>query len=146
MATQDLNQFSRRISLLGRRVAENSDDLTRKVALAADQAVVSGTPVDKGRARSNWIAQLNNAPSDIIEAYTPGEGGSTGAQNTQAAQAQAEAVIRNYRYGDEIHLTNNLPYIQRLNDGYSPQAPANFVESAVMEAAQVVQFGRIVEG
>lgn len=143
---QDLNQFSRRISLLGQRVADNSDNLARKVALAADQAVVSATPVDKGRARSNWIAQIGSAPSDIIEAYAPGEGGSTAAQNTQAAQAQAEAVIRNYRYGDEIHITNNLPYIQRLNDGYSPQAGANFVESAVLEAAQVVQFGRVVEG
>lgn len=146
MATsRSLEEFARRITLRGRNIEENADQLVRKVALAADQAVVSGTPVDKGRARSNWIAQINSAPSDVIDAYLPGSGGSTGEENTDAALAQAEGVISNYRYGDEIHITNNLPYIQRLNDGYSPQAGANFVEEAILEAAQIVQYGRIVD-
>ena len=142
----NLSDFSRRITLRGRRVAEGADALTRKVALAADQAVVSGTPVDTGRARSNWFAAIGGPASSVIDAYAPGESGGTEAANTQAALNQAEAVISGYNSGQEIHLTNNLPYIQRLNDGYSAQAPANFVEQAVMEAVQVVQFGRIVDG
>jgi len=142
----NLSEFSRRITLRGRKIAEGADALTRKVALAADQAVVMGTPVDTGRARSNWIAALGGPASEVIEAYAPGEEGSTEAANTQAALDQGAAVISGYRSGQEIHITNNLPYIQRLNDGYSAQAPANFVEQAVMEAAQVVQFGRIVDG
>lgn len=141
-----LNDFSRRITVRGRQVAENTDRLVRKVALAADQAVVMGTPVDTGRARSNWIAQIGSAPSGTIDAYAPGDAGSTAGANTQAAIDQAESVISGYNSGEEIHITNNLPYIQRLNDGYSAQAPANFVEQAVVEAAQVVQFGRIVDG
>lgn len=141
-----LNDFSRRITVRGRGIAENTDRLVRKVALAADQAVVMGTPVDTGRARSNWIAQIGSAPSGTIEPYAPGEAGSTTGANSQAAIDQAEAVISGYNNGQEIHITNNLPYIQRLNDGYSAQAPANFVEQAVAEAAQVVQFGRIVDG
>ena len=141
-----LSEFSRRITIRGRKVAEGADALTRKVALAADQAVVFGTPVDTGRARSNWIAAIGSAPSSVIDAYSPGEAGSTEAANTQAAIDQAESVIRGYNYGEEIHITNNLPYIQRLNDGYSAQAPANFVEQAVLEAVQVVQFGRVVDG
>jgi hypothetical protein len=141
-----LSDFSRRITLRGRKVAEGADALTRKVALAADQAVVSGTPVDTGRARSNWIAAIGGPASSVIDAYVPGESGSTEAANTQAALNQAETVISGYTAGEEIHITNNLPYIQRLNDGYSAQAPANFVEHAVMEAVQVVQFGRIVDG
>lgn len=141
-----LGEFSRRSTVLGRIVTEGADALTRKVALAADQAIVSGTPVDTGRARSNWIVALDGPSSAVIDAYTPGEAGSTAGSNTHAALDQGAGVIRNYRMGQEIHITNNLPYIQRLNDGYSAQAPANFVEQAVMEAAQVVQFGRIVEG
>ena len=143
----NLSEFSRRITLRGRKVTEGADALTRRVALAADQAVVMGTPVDTGRARSNWIVALGAAPSQTIEAYSPGEAGNTEAANTQAALDQGEAVIRGYRgEGQEIHITNNLPYIQRLNDGYSAQAPANFVEQAVLEAVQVVQFGRVVDG
>lgn len=143
----NLSEFSRRITLRGRKVTEGADALTRRVALAADQAVVMSTPVDTGRARSNWIASLGGPASATIDAYAPGEAGSTEAANTQAALDQGEAVIRGYRgEGQEIHITNNLPYIQRLNDGYSAQAPANFVEQAVLEALQVVQFGRVVDG
>lgn len=141
-----LSEFSRRITLRGQKVAEGADALTRRVALAADQAVVMGTPVDTGRARSNWIAQIGSAPDTVIDAYAPGSLGDTEADNTQAALDQAEAVIRNYKGGEEIHITNNLPYIQRLNDGWSSQAPANFVEQAVLEALQVVYFGRVVDG
>lgn len=141
----NLSDFSRRITLRGRKIAENADKLTRKVALAADQAVVSATPVDTGRARSNWIAQIGAPASQVIEPYAPGEAGSTGNSNVQAATDQAEQVISGYNYGEEIHITNNLPYIQRLNDGHSAQAPANFVEQAVLEAVRVVTSGRIVD-
>ena len=143
-----LSEFSRRITLRGKKVTEGADSLVRKVALAADQAVVMATPVDTGRARSNWIVALDASPEQTIDPYAPGEAGSTEAANTQAAIDQGQSVIRGYN-GDqnqEIHITNNLPYIQRLNDGYSAQAPANFVEQAVIEAVQVVGKSRVTDG
>lgn len=139
-----LKEFSKRMTLRGRKVAKGADDLTRQVAIAADQAVVSSTPVDTGRARSNWIASIGAPSSDVIEAHAPGKDGSTEAENTQAATNQAEAVISGYRAGEEIHISNNLPYIQALNDGSSAQAPANFIETAVQEAAHAVRSSRIV--
>ena len=145
MAANDLNDFRRRMTICGKKIERNASTLVRRVALAADQAVVFGTPVDTGRARSNWIVAINSAPEAVIEPYTPGEGGSTGARNAQAAIDQGSQVIAGYQSGDEIHITNNLPYIQRLNDGYSDQAPANFVETAVALAAQEVQFYSIVD-
>lgn len=119
----------------------------RRVALAADQGVVMATPVDTGRARSNWIVALGTPPSQVINAYSPGDGGSSASANTQAALDQGEAVIRDYsgEGAQEIHITNNLPYIQGLNDGNSAQAPANFVQKAVIEAIQVIQGGGILD-
>lgn len=146
MAINDLNSFSRRIDILADRVEENADKLVRKVALAADQAVVSGTPVDKGRARSNWIVTINSPATETIDAYSEGSKGSTGEANITAATSQAESVISGYRNGDEIHITNNLTYIGRLNDGYSRQAPANFVETAALEAANAVRNARLTDG
>lgn len=140
-----LNDFSRHITLLGDRVGKNCDKLVRKIALAADQAVVSGTPVDTGRARSNWIVQKGSPRDGVIDPYVEGESGSTGAANVQAALNQGEKVIRSYKYGDEIHITNNLPYIQELNDGSSAQASENFVEEAVLTAIQAVRNSRIVD-
>lgn len=142
----DLQEFSRRIVLRGQHVVEATDALVRKVGLAADQAVVMSTPVDTGRARSNWIAQLGVASNDVIDAYVEGKDRSTEAQNTQQALDHAEGVIKGYTGGQEIHITNNLPYIERLNDGHSAQAPANFVEEALIEAVTVLKAGRVASG
>lgn len=114
----------------GRVVAENADRLTKKVAMAVDASVVLNTPVDTGRARSNWQAELNAPASGEAEPVP-----------AAAAIAAAAAVVNKYN-GDrhkEIHLTNNLPYIGRLNDGWSAQAPAGFVEEAVHAGAAQIQ-------
>lgn len=140
-----LSNFSRRITIIGDGIAENADRTVRRVALVADQVLVSGTPVDTGRARSNWLVQLNQPAEGIIEAYVPGEFGTTGGANTQAALNQAQAAISNYTHGDVIHITNNLPYMQALNDGSSDQAPANFIEDGIQQAVQAVRGARLID-
>lgn len=140
----DLRGFSRRMSIRGDNVATNSDRLVRKVALKVDQAVVVGTPVDTGRARSNWIASLGTPARSQIEPYAPGETGSTGAKNAKAALDQAKAVVANYRHGQSVYISNNLPYIGELNDGSSSQAPANFVEEAVHLATESVREAKLL--
>lgn len=142
-----LLEFSRRMAVRAGRISGNTTRLVRAVAIAADQAVVSATPVDTGRARSNWVAQIGAQFSGVIDAYAPGAGGSTGQQNVQAALDQAERVINQYTSGFDqaIYITNNLPYIGRLNEGYSAQAPANFVELALIEAVAVINRSRIID-
>jgi hypothetical protein len=122
---------------LGLQVAEGADVVVRKVALAADQVIVMATPVDEGRARSNWIAALDAAAVGTVEPYAEGAAAANGAIE------QAARVIADYD-GDvhsEIHLTNNLPYIGELNDGSSAQAPAGFVEKGVTAAVKAVGQG-----
>lgn len=129
--------------LRGNNLARGADRLVRKVALAADQVVVVGTPVDTGRARSNWIAQVGGPATGVISAYAPGEA------STQAAISQASGVIAGYVGGPTspaIHITNNLPYIQKLNDGYSAQAPAGFVETALATAVTAIAGARLLDG
>ena len=116
----------------GNNVPREVNKVKRKAALAADQTVVLGTPVDQGTARSNWIVSLDEATSKTQEAYVPLEDGDmseTG--NAEAAIAQGKAVIAAAKPGQDIHLTNNLSYIMSLNEGSSAQAPAAFVEEAV---------------
>lgn len=142
-----LEQFSRRIAQIGGGVAVETDKTVRMAALAADQAVVMATPVDKGRARSNWIVALGAPRRDTVEPYSPGEGGSSGGANAQAAIAQGSAVISGYSglLHGSIAISNNLPYIGRLNSGSSKQAPAGFVEKAVQSAVRAVRKARVVK-
>jgi hypothetical protein len=141
----DLRTFSRRITAIAERVEPAAQDVVRKTALAVDQTVVMATPVDTGRARVNWQVQAGAMPSDVVPPYAPGAGGSTAAQNTQAALEQGKIAISGAQPGQEIHITNNLPYIGRLNEGHSAQAPAGFVEQAVNAGIETIRQARLIE-
>jgi hypothetical protein len=143
----DLRQFARKMRVTGAVVQDNGDILLRKVALAVDAAVVLATPVDTGRARSNWQVELGAAPEGVREPFSEGAEGSTAGPNAQAAIAAGQAVIAQARGTDVIHITNNLTYIAALNDGSSAQAPAGFVEEAVHAGVKQVNDARVtIEG
>lgn len=129
----DLRSFGRKMRVTGALVADNATALVRSVAVTVDSEVVFSTPVDTGRARSNWQVELN-APAT----------GTVPPMDASAALAKAEARIAQAQPGDTIHITNNLPYIGRLNEGWSAQAPAGYVESAVLAGALRVRGAKLL--
>lgn len=135
----DLRGFAGRIRVRGKRVEENADALVRRVAVAVDTAVVLATPVDTGRARANWQVEIGQAPEGTREPFASGQSGSSGAANAMAAIEEGKKKIAQYRGGSEIHIYNNLSYIQDLNNGKSAQAPAGFVEAAVLAGVAMAQ-------
>jgi len=116
----DLTTFSRRMAKRAEKFPGGVNKLMQRIAIAVDQAVVLATPVDTGRARSNWMASVGEPSSETGPAVSAND-----------AIGSAKAIIETSESGKEIHLTNNLPYISPLNDGSSAQAPKNFVEEAV---------------
>lgn len=136
----DLRGFARRMGILGERVESNADRIVRKVALVVDAAVVLQTPVDTGRARVNWQVELGGPAGGTLPAP---QGGNA----AQVAIDAGKATIAQHKSGQAIHITNNLPYIGRLNDGSSAQAPAGFVETAIHQGVAAVRGASIlVEG
>lgn len=139
----DLRSFGRKMRVTGATVADNATALVRKVALAVDAELVYSTPVDTGRARSNWQVEIDSPAKGTVDPVGAAE-----------ALARAEAKVQESKPGSTIHITNNLPYIGRLNEGWSAQAPAGFVETAVLNGALrikgakllVKQNGRVIGG
>lgn len=138
-------QFSKSMKRISRLIVENVDAGFRATAIAVDQALVISTPVDTGRARSNWRVSSGAPSSDTREAYAPGKAGSTGGANATAALAQGREAIMADRSGT-IYISNNLPYIGVLNDGSSAQAPAGFVEIAVQTGIAEVKKIKALSG
>lgn len=138
-----LDGFSRSIKLRARNVPREVDKVVRKVALVLDQTLVLATPVDTGRARSNWLVSIGQPRTDEINPYSELEQGTDPSKageraNAQAAINQGQEQIANRDPGETIHVTNNVEYIGDLNDGTSAQAPAGFVQMAVQTAVAVV--------
>lgn len=141
----DPRSFSRRMRVLARDVEANANLVKRRVALAVDAALVLGTPVDTGRARSNWQVNLNAPATSQRDAFAPGKNLGIGeGANARAALQQAQQAIADAQPGSAIYITNNLSYIGKLNQGHSAQAPSGFVEAALFSGVAQVRGARIL--
>ena len=130
-----LSKFAGRMKELSIRVESNADDALVRVALAADQTIVLATPVDTGNARGNWQASLTVPIVETIKRFDKGG---------QAAIEANEAVIRARKYPQDIYISNNVHYIGLLNEGYSAQAPANFIQLSVQAAIAALRKIRFI--
>lgn len=134
-----LRAFASNMRKRSRTVPSNADKLVRRVAETVLVNVVNDTPVDSGQAKSNWQVKLNSPATNTIPAYHPGKDGSTSQANLRATVEAGLEVIKDYTSGQVIHITNNLPYIGELNDGWSNQAPPGYVQDAVLVAIGTIQ-------
>lgn len=127
MATsRGLKQFSRRMKLRADVFQKGIERKVKRAALAADNAAVLTTPVDTGRARGNWLTSIG-APR-IAELDVQDKSGNL-------ALEQGRSVIPGWKLGaGPIYIANGLPYIQRLDDGSSAQAPSGMSRFAIQAA------------
>jgi len=131
----DLPTFARRIRRRAREIETNTDKLVALTAGVIDQTVVLATPVDTGRARGNWQVSIGSPITEAVDELSPGG---------SEAIATGKAVIRSRKPGQTIFISNNVAYIEALNEGSSSQAPANFVELAVLAGIRALNGQRIV--
>lgn len=80
--------------------------------------VIKESPVDTGRFRGNWQASVNTPLKNEKQARDPSGAG---------AISNAGSVLQSLDAGETFYLTNNVPYAQRLEFGYSKQAPAGML-------------------
>ena len=115
--------FSSELKSFSDKALKNTDRVRRAAIIEILNGVVSNTPVDTGRARGNWQTTVNApASGDIKNVRAP-----------SAVDAEARANMGELK--DTVFITNNLPYISKLNEGSSKQAPARFVETEVARVA-----------
>ena len=90
-----------------------------------------GTPVDTGWARANWFANIGAG----VPGSSPNPGEGTGVAGAVAEREARLGGIVGYKLASgPVFISNNVPYILRLNEGSSKQAPAGFVQRAIQLA------------
>lgn len=106
------------------------DQVTRMVALEVFRRIIMRTPVDTGRARGNWICTIA-VPAEMMQGLAAVNDTDRSGRSTIATMT--EEVLGWKPEDVAIFLTNNLPYIERLENGYSKQAPAGMVAVTISE-------------
>ena len=113
--------FERSLSIKDDMQAEINKE-ARALSLNILRLLVKQTPVDTGRARGNWFVGLNSPARTSNPDRRSSTALTEGANKIALAKQQAYPVI---------NISNNLPYIEKLNQGSSKQAPTNFVDLTI---------------
>lgn len=105
----------------GVELLRDADNLAKKVAGEVLQKVVVASPVDTGAFRNNWRVSVGSVDksSDPSSLDRSGQG---------AISRGLITISSGGGLGKIVFISNNLPYAVKLNNGYSMQAPKNFVE------------------
>lgn len=118
-----MGSFALDVSQFVAKANKNVDKVVRSVSIKLFSAVIKSTPVDTGRARNNWFAS-NGTPSIETTTY--------GAPQGDATIRRVTTFINGEPTARQFTLTNNLPYAERLEYGWSQQAPVGMVRVNVM--------------
>jgi len=133
---KDISQL---ITDVAQKYNRGIDDVVEDVAVSLSQRIIERTPVGQpstwqnpssappgyvgGRARANWFPSIDSPSDDTTDSTSTNE------------SASRITGIKEQIAGNVYYLTNNLPYIRRLEyDNWSKQAPRGMVRVTLREA------------
>jgi hypothetical protein len=127
-----LKQAKRTIEALGK---DHHGAVTKYVY----EKVILRTPVLTGHARHNWQVMVNK--SDDVEREGVFGGVLTGEPITAMERAKlkdAMRVLQRQPFGQTVWIFNNVPYAQRLENGWSKKAPEGMAQITLIEVLEGV--------
>ena len=120
--------FASDVEAYAKKAGASLDETSRAIVLELFGSVIKDTPVDTGRARGNWQTTIGAPASGTVDRLGESEALADVAQQTASFGA-----------GKVIYLSNNLPYIYRLEyDGWSKQAPGGMLRKNVARIQSIV--------
>lgn len=111
--------LANRLALAPERTQTKAAKEVKAASFALERWIKEDMPVDTSRARASWS---HWTPGDMVK------------PNPDAKEA--DAIWLESRDGLTITQGTNVPYVARLNEGHSQQAPAGFIDTNADKAAE----------
>lgn len=121
--------FALDVSKFVEKAKKNPEKVMRQVSIKLFSAIIKASPVDTGRFRMNWMASGGTPASGVTDATD---------KSGNIATGNATSFVLKAADWQEFTLTNNLPYAQRLEYGWSKQAPQGMVRTNVSRFQQLI--------
>ena len=122
--------FAAQLQEFADMVQQDADEVFQIVATEVGRSVINLTPVDTGRALSNWNAGIN-APDDVYrETEDPLD---------DRTSARLAGEFKSLKFGDTAYITNATPHVPFLEYGSSKQAPNGFIRITLARFNNIVQ-------
>lgn len=91
-------------------VVKNAENQVKKITMDTVQSLVVSSPVDTGAYRASHVVSIGSADYGVR------------GPETNAVQDAAIQAIK-FKLGNLVYIQNNKAYAERLEDGWSDQAP-----------------------
>jgi len=104
-------------------VAKTAEDQIKKITMDAVQSLVVSSPVDTGAYRASHIVSVGSGDYGVRE------------PSTNAVQDAAIQAVK-FKLGSLIYIQNNQPYAERLENGWSDQAPQGIYKTTFTYISQ----------
>lgn len=128
-----MEKWSIDLAKYAEKAADDVKEVRNTFAFMLFGSCVRKTPVDTGRARGNWQISVGQPAQEIDRLDSKKKG-------SEPAFSKVEKTKMDKADGDEdIYISNNLPYIGKLEYGYSKQAPQGMVGVTVANAESYYQ-------
>lgn len=124
-----MGSFALDVSKFVAKANKNVDTVVRSVSIKLFSAIIKASPVDTGRFRMNWQTSGAEERTGLVVGVDPTGG---------ATINSATTFITNSPTARQFTLTNNLPYAERLEYGWSQQAPVGMVRVNVMRFQSLI--------
>jgi len=112
--------FSRTLKrFMNKDVIEHTEKQYKRIADDLGRSIIRGTPVASGRAKNNWYF-TKTRPSG---GYNPAAKGVRGS----ASFSRLRGAVGTLTLKQGFYISNNTPYIGKLERGSSKQAPVGFL-------------------
>lgn len=125
--------FSAQLQQFAEATKEALDLTFRDVVFLVGRRLVTMSPVDTGRFRSNW--QFSTG--------TPAVGETAEIEGDGETLDRLLLAVGDLSIGEVAYIVNNLPYAIPLEYGHSTQAPAGMVRVTIADFQNIVN--RVIE-
>jgi len=118
-----MGKFSADITKFVKVTKVSADLVVRKLSLDAYTGVLMRSPVDTGRFRANWRVTVSTGAPDTRTADNPAGAGEVeyGDPPSPREVQLIDNKLKGAKFGTAVVISNNLPYAQPLEDGWSKQ-------------------------
>ena len=103
---------------------DGAEQAIRGTSIKLFSAIIQSSPVDTGRFRGNWFTTGQQPSVKVNYSITDKDG--------SKSKKEVVNVVSKLKDYSTFTMTNNLPYAQRLEMGYSEQSPVGMVRVNVL--------------
>lgn len=137
-------QFDKEWKVAISKIEKNNEKIIREAGTELFSKIVDRTPVGDesrwkspaskdyrpGKLKANWLASLGSPSSVRRDDLRDTSGGST--------KSAIKSVLAGWKSNLTAYLSNNQPYVDRVENGWSSQAPSGMVKRTVAGWKQIL--------